>query len=169
MALPVIAVPAVARAVPRTGAASVTVGPLPATAAARANAPVPTVTVVATPATAAARVGVPTISVPGAGPAGLPTYVSPIAQTLRVVEHPDGVHQVYVFTAGGTYTTVSQEEAWIFQDLASAYGLVISSASAKTIFAVPATAAARMNAPTIWGGSGTGYGEGVYGEGVYGA
>lgn len=47
-----------------------------------------------------------------------PTYTS-TDSTLRItaVEHLDGVAKVYAFP----YTPVSQEEAWIFEDLVAEY------------------------------------------------
>lgn len=55
-----------------------------------------------------------------------PTYVSPVAQTIRTVNHLDGITATYAFSAGGTYVPLTQEEAWIFIYLASAYGLQVS-------------------------------------------
>ena len=70
------------------------------------------------------------------------SYSSAIAQTIRTVQHLDGIPLTYAFSAGGTYTPVSQEEAWIFELLAVPYGLLISPPD-------------------------TGFGQGLFGEGLF--
>lgn len=76
-----------------------------------------------------------------------PAYTSLIDQTIRTVQHLNGVVATYVFTgwfgqlltstsrtttssllsaagtAGSTYTPVSQDEKWVLDDISTAYGL----------------------------------------------
>jgi hypothetical protein len=79
-----------------------------------------------------------------------PTYSSPVAQTIRTVQHLDGVEVDYVFSGGigfrnygannygdGTYggttaggsavTPASQDEKWILDELAVEFGLSVVS------------------------------------------
>lgn len=72
-----------------------------------------------------------------------PTYSSAIDQTIFTTQHPDGVGAVYVLggvrytsaalmtspsllTSGGEYSPLSQEEKWIFDELADDYDLSVA-------------------------------------------
>lgn len=72
-----------------------------------------------------------------------PSYSSPVAQTIMTVQRPSGIASVYAFggvlytaptvftspallTMGAEYTPASQEEKWIFDDLALSFGLSVA-------------------------------------------